>query len=242
MPEKIRARNEMLRSGPQRGGFLAAVAACTSASPASAEPLFDAPLSLIASMSRQDVATLTLTVGLICFAVLSTILLLRTRARAAEAEAAARDETTALRDETERLKTLLLSEHQVLVTWTATSDRPDIIGDVGTLLPGERPERVLAFETWLAPSIARELEDSVSLLRSQGRAFTMTLQSASGQPIEAVGRAIAGRAVLRLREVSGTRADLAELTLRYQNVLATTAALHDLVDALPAPVWMRDEA
>jgi signal transduction histidine kinase len=242
MPEKIRARNE--RSGPRRGGFLAAVVACASASPARAEPqnLFDVPLSLLASMSRQDVATLTLTVGLICFAVLSTILLLRTRTRAAEAEAAARDEMTALRDETDRLKTLLLSEHQVLVTWTATSDRPDIIGDAGTLLPGERPERVLAFETWLAPSIARELDDSVSLLRSQGRAFTMTLQSASGQPIEAVGRAIAGRAVLRLREVSGTRADLAELTLRYQNVLATTAALHDLVDALPAPVWMRDEA
>ncbi|HVV78087.1 MAG TPA: ATP-binding protein [Pseudolabrys sp.] len=242
MPEKIRARNE--RSGPRRGGFLAAAVACASASPARAEPqnLFDAPLSLIASMSRQDVATLTLTIGLICFAVLSTILLLRTRARAAEAEAAARDEMTALRDETERLKTLLLSEHQVLVTWAAASDQPDIIGDVGTILPGERPERVLAFGTWLAPSIARELEDSVSLLRSQGRAFTMTLQSANGQPIEAVGRAIAGRAVLRLREVSGTRADLAELTLRYQNVLATTAALHDLVDALPAPVWMRDEA
>ena len=248
MPEKIRARNEMLRSGPRRGGFLAAAAACTPiiASPAHAaiEPqaLLETPLSLIASMSRQDVATLTLTVGLICFAVLSTIILMRTRARAAETEAAARDEMTALRAETERLKTLLMSEHQVLITWAAATDRPDIIGDVGAILPGEAPERVLAFATWLAPSIAREIEDSVSLLRSQGRAFAMTLQSAGGQPIEAVGRAIAGRAVLRLREVSGAKADLAELTLRYQSVLATTAALHDLVDALPAPVWMRDEA
>jgi signal transduction histidine kinase len=32
------------------------------------------------------------------------------------------------------------------------------------------------------------------------------------------------------------------MTARYQNVLATAATLHDLVDALPAPVWMRDEA
>jgi signal transduction histidine kinase len=247
MPEKIRARNGMLRSGPWRGGFLAAAATCASvaASPANAaikpQGLLDAPLSLIADMPRQDVATLTLTVGLVCFAVLSTIILMRTRTRAAAAEAAARDETAALRDETERLKTLLMSEPQVLVTWAAASEQPDIIGDVSIILPGERPERVLAFETWLAPSMAREIEDSVHLLRTQGRAFTMTLQSASGQPIEAIGRAIAGRAVLRLREVSGAKAELAELTLRYQNVLATTAALHDLVDALPAPVWMRDE-
>jgi signal transduction histidine kinase len=217
------------------------------ASPANAatgpESIFDMPVSLLlAGMSRQDIATLTLTVGLICFAMLSTIILVRTRARATEVEAAVRDEVTALHAETERLKTLLMSEPQVLVTWTTAGGTPEIAGDVNAILPGELPERVLAFATWLETSIARELQHCVDLLRAQGRAFTMTLQSASGQPIEAIGRAIAGRAILRLREVSGTRADLAELTLQYQNVLATTAALHDLVNALPAPVWMRDEA
>jgi signal transduction histidine kinase len=246
MPEIIRARNEKKRSGPRRGGFLVAAIACVAVGPAYAasEPqaLIDAPLALAVSMSRQDVATLTLTIGLLCFAVLATIILMRTRARAAEAEAAARDEMTALRAETERLKTLLMSEPQVLVTWATAGDRPEIIGDTQTILPGELPDRVLAFETWLEPSIAREIDHAISMLRAQGRAFMMTLHSASGQPIEAVGRAVAGRAMLRLREVSGTKADLAELTTRYQNVLATAATLHELVDALPAPVWMRDEA
>jgi PAS domain-containing protein len=246
MPEIIRARNEKMRSGPRRGGFLVAAMACVAAGPARAaiEPqaIIDAPLALAASMSRQDVATLTLTIGLLCFAVLATIILLRTRARAAEAEAAARDEMTALRAETERLKTLLMSEPQVLITWASASDKPEIIGDIQTIFPGGLPERLLAFETWLEPGIAREMEHSVSMLRAQGRAFMMTLHSASGQPVEAAGRAVAGRAMLRLREVSGTKADLAELTTRYQNVLATATTLHELVDALPAPVWMRDEA
>ena len=143
MPEKIRARNEKMRSGPWRGGFLAAAAACalTTASPANAaiEPqgLIDASLSLIASMTRQDVATLTLTIGLLCFSVVSTILLIRTRTRATDAEAAARTETTTLRAEADRLKTLLMSEPQVLVTWAAAGEKPEIIGDVGTILPGE---------------------------------------------------------------------------------------------------------
>src|SRR6185312_3008085 len=111
--------NEKMRSGPRRDGFLVAVTACVSAAagPAHAaiEPqiLIDASSSLMASMTRQDVATLTLTLGLLCFSVVSTILLLRTRARASEAEAIARDEMTALRADADRLKTLLMSEPQV---------------------------------------------------------------------------------------------------------------------------------
>jgi signal transduction histidine kinase len=248
MPEQIRARNERLRSGPRRGGFLAAAAAFLSLAPgqtqAAIDPLIlaDAPLSVLASMSRQEVATLTLTLGLLCFAVLTAIMLVRTRARAVRAESAARDDMLALRAETDRMKTLLMSEPQVLVVWATAGEKPEIIGDAGAILPGAPAERILTFGSWLEPSVAQAIESAVDMLRAQGRAFTMNLQSISGQPIEAIGRAIGGRAVLRLREVSGSKADLAELTMRYQNVLVTAATLHHLVDALPAPIWMRDEA
>jgi signal transduction histidine kinase len=174
--------------------------------------------------------------------VLTAIVLVRTRARAASTESAARDELTALRAETDRMKALLMSESLVLVGWAAAGERPEIIGDTGGILPGEAPEQLLAFNGWLEPSVAHAMETAVDMLRAQGRAYMMTLHSISGQPIEAVGRAIGGRAVLRLREVSGSKADLAEITMRYQNVLATAATLRDLVDALPAPIWMRDEA
>src|SRR5690348_14188166 len=131
MPETIRARNETVRSGPRRVGFLVAAAACvSSAGPARAaiEPqnVIDASLSLLASVTRQDIATLTLTLGLLCFSVVSTILLMRTRTRAAEADNAARDETTSLRAEIDRMKTLLMSEPQVLVTWSAADETPEI--------------------------------------------------------------------------------------------------------------------
>jgi signal transduction histidine kinase len=248
MPEKIRARNGMLRSGPRRGGFLAAATASVSATagPAQAaidpQMMFDASLSALASMTRQDVATLTLTLGLLCFAVLTTVVLVRTRSRAADAEAAAREELATLRAEADRVKTLLMSEPQVLVTWMAADQQPEILGDTGTILPGEPAERLLAFGSWLEPSVAREMDDAVGMLRAHGRAFMMALHSTAGQPIEVIGRAIGGQAVLRFREVSGSKADLVDLNTRYQNVLTTAATLRDLVDALPAPIWMRDEA
>ena len=60
--------------------------------------------------------------------------------------------------------------------------------------------------------------------------------------VEAEGQIVGGRAILRLREVTGIKYDLAELTLRHQKQIDDTAALHVLIDALPSPVWARDDA
>ena len=87
-------------------------------------------------MSRQQVAALTLTLGLLCFAILAAIVLLRARKAAATNETAAHDETMALYAEIDRLKTLLLSQPQVLVAWPAGANEPEIFGDTGIVVPG----------------------------------------------------------------------------------------------------------
>ena len=46
----------------------------------SALGVLDAIHRSVAALGRQEIATLTLTLGLLCFAVLATIVLLRTRA------------------------------------------------------------------------------------------------------------------------------------------------------------------
>ncbi len=126
------------------------------------------------------------------------------------------------------------------MVWHSGSDTPELTGEAGAVFPGATPEDLLAFERWLEPTIAQDLADSVSVLRNEGRGFLMNLETRSGTPIEAQGRVVGGRAVLRLREVSGSKADLAELTMRYQNLFGTAEMLRDLVDALPSPIWMRD--
>ena len=101
---------------------------------------------------------------------------------------------------------------------------------------------MLAFGTWLEPEIAREIEHSVDALRARGVSFGMTLTTLAGRIVEAEGHVIGGRAILRLREVSGIKYELAELSVRHQKQIDDTAAMRALIEAVAAPVWARDEA
>jgi signal transduction histidine kinase len=251
MPETIRTANERLRSRPRRGGFSAACVAILSttivfAAPARAEAsalsaVSEAVRGAAAALGRQNIATLTFTIGLLVFGVLAILVLLRTRRQADRLEAAARDDTAALHAEIDRLRALLLAEPQVLVEWPAAGDRPDILGDTTLLAGGGVPERVLAFGSWLEPAAAQRMEQAVETLRGEGRGFVMTLTSLSGRPVEAEGRAVGGRAVLRLRDVSGIERELIDLSLSHDKLKDDVATMRAALDSLPAPVWARDE-
>ena len=247
MPETIRTTNERLRSRPRRDGFVAslAITTCLAAGtvPAHAEGVaFPGQfLSAFSSLGRIEMTGLALTLGLTLFATLSTIVLVRTRMRAARIEAQAQAETAALRGETDRLRTLLMSEPQVLLSWSAAGGAPEMTGDPGQILPGADAQRLLAFSTWLAPRSARQLDEALTALRNDGRSFSITVSSQTDEPIEAEGRIVAGCAILRLRPVGGIKRDLAELTARHDMVLGTAQTLRGVIDALPAPIWAHDD-
>src|SRR6185437_16242961 len=140
-----------------------------------------------------------------------------------------------------RANALLQSEVQVLVDWPAASDQPSIEGDpamVGVFAP----HRVLAFGSWLDAGQARAMEEAVDALRARGEAFAMTLTTLAGSTIEAQGRAVAGRAVLRLKDLSAVKRDLLELAGRHEALLTEVASLRALIERLPSPVWTRDAA
>ena len=231
MPETIRAANERLRSRPRRGdvlvGFLVALSYLAQAAPARA-----GALALPDSFSQPEIAGLALSLGLLCFSVLATILLLRMRKRTERLETAAREEAAALRAETDRLKALLLSQPQVLVAWAAATDKPEIIGDVSIVTLAPVPERVLAFGAWLDPAEAQRMQQAVDALREHGRGFVMTLTSKAGRPIEAEGRAIGGAAILRLRDVSGIEREMVELAARQDALLADVEIMRALFELL----------
>jgi signal transduction histidine kinase len=250
MPETIRTANERLRARPWRGDALAAFVVAqfgiALGTPARAEAglgsgVLDAFSRAAAVFGGQGIATLTLTLGLLCFALLAIVVLLRTRKAAERVESVAHDEAMRLYADNDRLKALLLSEPQVLVEWSATTDRPDIIGDASLVAPGGVAERVLAFGSWLEPAAAQRMQHAVDTLRSDGRGFVMTLTTAAGRPLEAEGRAIGGRAVLRLRDVSGIEHELIDLAARHDKLMSDVEAMKTLLDSLPAPVWARDQ-
>jgi signal transduction histidine kinase len=250
MPDPFRSTAESLGARPPRSGFCAAalVAACAflpSHSAVAQDNAFasssavGAYLAALFMLDRHEMAALALTLGMVAFAVTTAILLVRTRRRLAHMTAMRRDEAIAARAEIDRARALLLSEPQILITWPATGEKPELLGDV-SLIAGEAP--ALAFAEWLPSESAGELERSLDALRARGVSFAMNLVTRTNQLIEAEGQVIGGCAILRLREVSGIKYQLAELRERHQKQIADGAALQSLIAAVPAPVWHRDEA
>jgi signal transduction histidine kinase len=219
--------------------FTAPVAAARDGGRASTLDIY---LTALAMLDRHELAALAVTLGILAFAVVTAIALVRARARAEHAEAAARAEITALKTGLDRAVTMLLSEPQVLVVWAPADDEPEILGDTALVTPVPTAQRVLAFATWLAGDKARELDDAVAGLRARGQSFALDLSTLSGRQIEAEGRAVGGQAVMRLKEVTGTRRALAELTLVHQRLVADVDTLRTLLESAPLPIWARDAA
>lgn len=194
----------------------------------------------LARLAPQELAVLALVLGVFFFAVLTAIMLVRTHARAAARDLRARAEIASLQSDVDRLAALVMSEPQVLIVWTARVDEPEIIGDVSCIAPPLAPKEILAFARWLDPDLAGRLADAIERLRAHGEAFALVLTTLAGRHIEADGRAMGAFAVMKLRDVTGARREIAELGARCHHLQGEADTLRSLVEGLPSPVWMRD--
>ena len=243
MPDTIRRSGGTAR--PWLGGFSTAIGAvATGPARAADKPvlaLHELVVGASRSIDRHEIAVFVLLVGLLLFAVVTAILLVRTRARSARLETSSHDEIAMLRAELDRANALLASEPQVMVDWPPGSDEPSIEGDPA-IVGVAAPHRVLAFGSWLDAGKARAMEQAVEALRTRGEGFSVSFTTLAGRPIEAQGRAVAGRAVLRLKDAGGIKRDLLDLLERHEALLREVASLRALIERLPSPVWTRDAA
>jgi signal transduction histidine kinase len=210
------------------------------AGPASAADLaFAETISAWLDLNHQEFAVLTTALALLGFSVVAAILLMRTRLRAVRNETRLRAEIAGLHSQADRLRALLFAEPQILVSWAAGDDRPRISGDISLLVPQDSPQRILAFGTWLPPEPALQMDHAVDALRGSGEGFLLNLSTSAGRAIEAMGRAIGGQAILRIRELGGLRRELAESNLRYKTLQEETELLRDFAAAAPWPIWAK---
>ena len=224
-----------------RGGLIGLAAALLPAVPAKAAGLVG-PSSSIFELNWHELAALTPVLALLGFSVVAAVLLMRTRLGAVSKEARLRSRIGELQLQANRFRALLLAEPQILISWVAGDDRPEISGDITLVLPQEAPsQRVLAFGAWLPPAPAFQMDRAVDALRDRGEGFQLHLTGTNGRPIEAVGRATGGQAIVRIRELSGLRQELAETNLRYEALLEETEMLRGFADAAPWPIWAKSE-
>ena len=180
-------------------------------------------------LNHQEFAALTTALSLLGFTVVAAILLMRTRIRATRTELRLRTDIADLQVQADRLRALLFAEPQILIAWAAGDNRPQISGDTSLLISQDAQlnsaQRILAFGTWLPPEPALQMDHAVDALREAGEGFLLNLSTSNGRAIEAMGRAIGGQAIVRIRELGGLRRELAESNLRYRTLQEETELL-----------------
>ena len=196
-------------------------------------------MSAYFGFNHQEFAVLTTALALLGFSVLAAILLMRTRLRAARNETRLRADIAELQAQTDRLHALLFAEPQILISWAAGDSRAQISGDTSLLMPQGAAQRILAFGTWLPPEPALQMDHAVDALLEAGEGFLLSLTTATGQAFEAMGRAIGGQAVVRIRDLGGLRRELAETNLRHRALLEETELLRGFAAAAPWPIWAK---
>src|SRR5437660_9759662 len=200
-------------------------------------------ISALLDLNHQEFAALTTALSLLGFTVVAAILLMRTRIRASRVELNLRSDIADLQVQADRLRALLFAEPQILIAWAAGDNRPQISGDTSLLISQDAlsnsPQRILAFGTWLPPEPALQMDHAVDALREAGEGFLLNLTTSNGRAVEAMGRAIGGQAIVRIRELSGLRLELAETNVRHKALLEETEMLRGFAAAAPWPIWAK---
>ncbi len=150
------------------------------------------------------------------------------------------DEMAELRRNLAAAEAILKAEPQVLVYWEQGQSVKIAANTLATVagLP-EDPALLLRFGQWLEPAAARDLKAGLDQLFTIGRPFNLLLRTGAGGDIEADGRVSGARAILRLRDVAGSRRDLARIMDQHRQLARDITLSRSLFNALPMPVWIR---
>jgi len=199
----------------------------------------DALLSLGLVEEPRNLLGLSLCAGVVVGAAITALLYLTGRQSWArrEAELLAKSENS--RQQVDFARAFLSAEPQIVIIWRSAEGEPDIEGDLSLILDAPLPRRVLAFGAWLSADQAQSLEALVDRLRERGEGFREGLVTQAGRHLEAEGRAIGSRAVLRIRDISGDRLELVRLRERHAAQTAQLDNLRGLLNLSNHPFWLR---
>ncbi len=142
----------------------------------------------------------------------------------------------------EEVELLLRAEPQALIVWENGEGEPtrqfvhDMMRDV---IPP--PDEGLAdFHHWLEEEAAQELKERLKELLARGEPFNIAVRSADGHLLEADGRPVGARALLRLRPLQGERLNAEEQAYEIRRLSDHARRITGLLARSPVPVWITD--
>lgn len=216
----------------------ASLAAVLAAAPGLAQAQDAAPSGLAGVFDPLNAFTFAFVAGAAIFVATTAVFYRIEQRRWAARERAMREELAELRGAHDRAEILIGAESQIVVSWDGRDAEPRIEGDPSGLGVGAR--RILAFGSWLPPMDAGAIESAVARLRERGEGFRATLKANGDRFVDAEGRALGGRAILRLRDVTGERAELMQMGRELSRTRNDLDKLRALLNVVDQPVWLRD--
>jgi len=185
-------------------------------------------------------APLAVAIGAGAFGMISLVLLKSWQREGREALGRARNMIAAQQAQIDKFEQLLSGTREVTVVWSESGAAPKLWGQVASILPpGQRPDSLLHFSSWLTARDAEILVQALEDLRVKGQGFDLGLSARDGRTIRAVGWVLGGDIALRVRpaflqaEPEDGGAD-APLLADLVSTRAVLAVLH-------RPAWIRDD-
>ena len=200
-------------------------------------------LPTIAAMDARKLLGLSIGAGAIAFVAATFGLLLRASLQGRAAVRSAAAEAVELRKTLRAADTILRAEPNVLLYWDEGAAARLMVNNLDGIasLPRDA-EGYLRFGSWLDAGAAAELKASLDSLFTDGRPFNILLRTRTGAHLEADGRTAGSRAFLKLRDIAGQKRDLARIVDQHRRLGREIGAARALLDALPMPVWLKDES
>lgn len=200
--------------------------------------IVERPTLSVGGIAAQQLLLGVLIAG-IAGAAVALVLIMTARARRVMRQA--REEAAHLKRGLMTAEAIFKAEPQVLFFWEHDEGLRVVTHTLNTVagLPHDQAE-LLRFGTWLEPSAAVDLNQALDKLFAEGRPFNVFLKTTAGGHVEADGRATGTRAVLRLRDVAGTKRDIVRILDQNRTLAHEVRNYRSLLNALPVASWMRN--
>jgi signal transduction histidine kinase len=223
VPERIRMGDGFRRCAST---LLATPMALVAAGPVLAQSTTPATLG--------GVAPLAIALGAAIFGIIVALVLRGFARNGQSVNAQASGRIAELRAQVDRYEGLLSGAREVTIVWSGPTE-PRILGQSSALLrPGQRPEAILSFSTWLPMNDAADLATALDRLTADGIAFELQLNARDSKKVRASGWPLDSGSVLRLTPVAAPG----------ETPEAPTdtgfAGLRSTIVALSQPAFLRD--
>ena len=194
------------------------------------------------SIGQVQVSHALLFLFVFAVAALAIVLVWRTTNDARNDVSRAQTESAELRQLLATAEAVITAEPQILMLWHFGGALRVISHSLRSVdgVPGDE-SIVVQFEQWLDPPSARALRSSLDTLFREGKSFNIILRTQDGGHVEGEGRATAGRAVIRFRDVAGYKHELSKISHTHKFLARDIGSSRALLNALPMPAWLTNE-